>query len=136
MIVDTSALVAVSFREAGRQAILEALLEEAGIVPSPVLVEFRLVTSLEGNAPDPHAELLLAEVLSSNLSVEAFTPADAEEAFAAIERHGRGNGRGGKLNMLDLMVYGMAKRTGRPILCTGTDYAGTDIPIHPASRPW
>ena len=47
-----------------------------------------------------------------------------------------GNSKGGKLNLLDLMVYAVAKRTGRPILCTGRDFASTDADIHPASRQW
>ncbi len=59
---------------------------------------------------------------------------DAHLAEAANEAHGTGNHRGGTLNLLDLMVYGMAKRTGRPILCTGRDFAATGIAIHPASR--
>ena len=47
-----------------------------------------------------------------------------------------GNSKGGKLNLLDLMVYAVAKRTGRPILCTGRDFASADADIHPASRQW
>lgn len=58
-------------------------------------------------------------------------------ALAAIvgnERYGSGNGSGGLLNLLDLMVYGAAIETGLPILCTGNDFAATDAMIHPASR--
>lgn len=38
--------------------------------------------------------------------------------------------------MLDVMVYCLARRLGRPILCTGRDFAATDAAIHPASRTW
>ncbi len=134
MIVDTSALVAVSYREAGHEALLDAMLKEQSIIPAPVLVEYRIVTSGDGNAMDDDASRLLEEILARNASIVSFSPADADAACGAIERYGRGNGRGGRLNLLDLMVYGMAKRTGRPILCTGRDFASTDIAIHPSSR--
>lgn len=43
---------------------------------------------------------------------------------------------GGVLNLLDLMVYAAAKDRDEPVLCTGRDYAFTDVGIHPASRSW
>jgi ribonuclease VapC len=46
------------------------------------------------------------------------------------------NGRGGRLNLLDLMVYAAARRTGLPILCTGADFAASGAAVHPASRGW
>lgn len=136
MIIDTSALVAVALAEPEHEPLLDALYSESGLVPSPVLVEYRLVMALNGNKPDPDSELLLADLLAHGMKVTPFTPEDAEHAFAAIEPFGRGNGRAGKLNLLDLMVYGMARRTTRPVLCTGKDFAETDIAIHPASRTW
>ena len=54
--------------------------------------------------------------------------ADANASFGA------GNSCGSPLNLLDLMVYGVAKVSGPPILCTGKDLARTDIALHPASR--
>ena len=47
-----------------------------------------------------------------------------------------GNSKGVKLDLLDLMVYAVAGRTGPQILCTGRDFASTDADIHPASRQW
>lgn len=134
MIVDTSALVAVARRENGHEPLLQALVRESGLIATPVVTEFRVVTSGQGNAADPDAEAILAELLKGWMRLEPYTSEDAEHAFAAVERYGRGNGRGGKLNLLDLMVYGMARRTRRPILCTGRDFAATDAAIHPASR--
>jgi ribonuclease VapC len=136
LIVDTSALVAVAFAEAEHEPILDALLNETGFVPAPVLVEYRRVMSLAGNAPSPAGELLLQRLLERRLSVEPFGSADAHEASAANAPHGSGNGRGGTLNLLDLMVYGMGRRMNLPILCTGRDFAATGIAIHPASRSW
>ena len=52
----------------------------------------------------------------------------------ARSRFGKGNGKGGLLNFGDLMVYAVAKQRGQPVLCTGRDFASTDLEIHPASR--
>lgn len=134
MIVDTSALVAVVYKERRWQALFSALTKHPGIIPAPVLVELRRVTALKGNTADPDVSELIATLLQRTMSIESFTPEDAGLAVTANEQHGSGNFRGGTLNLLDLMVYGMAKRTGRPILCTGRDFAATGIQIHPASR--
>lgn len=136
MIVDTSALVAIAQFEDGRDAMLDALDAEHALIPAPVVVEFNLVTSGIGNLAEPDAQLLLAELLRGPAVLEPFTREDAALSPEAHRLYGRGNGRGGELNMLDIMVYCMARRLGRPILCTGRDFASTDAEIHPASRPW
>jgi len=134
LIVDTSALVAVVRGEKGNERILAALLEDEGLIPTPVLVEFERVTALEGNAPDPDARELLRLLFNGRLAPAPFSAADALIAADANARHGSGNARGGKLNLLDLMVYAVAVRTDRPILCTGKDFGSTGIELHPATR--
>lgn len=114
----------------------EALLSGHGLIPAPVLVEFRRVTSLEGNRPDPLVESLLLDFIKAGVGIIPFDQASAEAAAAANRLYGSGNGRGGPLNILDLMVYGVAKASRLPILCTGKDFAATDAVLHPASRPW
>jgi len=115
---------------------LDAMLTSGGLIPAPVMVEFRRVTAGPGNVMHPEASLLLDQLWDAGLSIEPFTAEDAQIASLANERYGTGNRRGGRLNMLDLMVYAMARRTGRPILCTGTDFQSTDAAIHEASRTW
>lgn len=134
MIVDTSALVAVVRREDGYEPILRAMLAETGFIPAPVLVEFHRVTGLAGNAVDPDAEALVDKITAASVEIAPFAPAAAMAACRANALFGSGGGRGGKLNMLDLMVYGVAKVSARPILCTGKEFRATDALIHPASR--
>ena len=136
MIVDTSALVAVSRKEEHFEQLFDAMFEARCVIPAPVVVEFHRVTALRGNKVDSNAVALIDQLIMENAIIEPFGGADAQLAADANERHGTGNGRGGRLNMLDLMVYGMARRTRQPILCTGTDFLSTDITIHPASRRW
>ncbi|MEO7178643.1 MAG: type II toxin-antitoxin system VapC family toxin [Allosphingosinicella sp.] len=132
MIVDTSALVAVAQGEPGSEQLKDAI-GGGGWVPAPVIVEYRRVISRGGAREAPASEAVLAKLLV-RLAVEPFTANDADIAAAANRAYGAGNGRGGKLNLLDLMVYATAKRMGLPILCTGRDFASTDALIHPASR--
>jgi ribonuclease VapC len=132
MIVDTSALVAIAKGEAGSDRLKDAI-GGGGLVPAPVLVEYRRVVTHRGARDAPAGEAVLAKLLVK-LVVEPFTVGDAEIAAAANRNFGLGNGRGGSLNLLDLMVYATAKRLGLPILCTGHDFATTDIAIHPSSR--
>jgi ribonuclease VapC len=134
LIIDTSALVAVCWAERGSGAMHAALLGGYGFIPAPVIVEFRRVTALVGNQPDPLVESLLGDFMRAGVTVLPFDAACADAAAAANLRFGSGNGRGGPLNLLDLMVYGAAKATGLPILCTGKDFAATDAILHPASR--
>jgi len=134
VIVDTSALVATRRHEPGYERILEALLSEAGIIPSPVLVEFARVTAGPGNVLGYDDAGLIDDLLAGAIRIEPLSVEAARAAVDATARYGTGNGRGGTLNMLDLMVYGVAVTSGRPILCTGRDFAATDAAIHPASR--
>lgn len=77
---------------------------------------------------------MLAEIRKYHIHIIPMREAVALAAVAGNERYGTGNGRGGKLNLLDLMVYGAAIETGLPILCTGKDFASTDALNHHASR--
>lgn len=134
MIIDTSALVAVLKEEDGSEDLLVAFASGTGLIPAPVIVEYERVTSLKDNRSDPKARALLDLVQSFGVKIIDFDGQAAVAAAAANRRYGSGTGRGGLLNMLDLIVYGVARTMRRPILCTGRDFAATDAEIHPASR--
>jgi ribonuclease VapC len=134
MIVDTSALVALVRDEPGRHDLSEAMLAGPCVIPAPVMVEYERVTALPDNSPDPFADQILDQILVGLSRIEDFTASDAEQAARANPLFGSGNGKGGTLNLLDLMVYAVAKRMDLPILCTGRDFSSTDAKIHPASR--
>jgi ribonuclease VapC len=134
VIVDTSALVAVLLGEAGWEALREALTVEPGWLPAPALAEFTLVSYGKSAALGRLGDMLLAELRSGLLDVVAFDAHHAAHIGAARARYGKGNGLGGQLNLLDLMVYAVAKERGEPLLFTGQDFSSTDIIVHPASR--
>ena len=132
MIVDTSALVAILKREKGYSALLEAIGREGGSLPAPALLEYDRVTRTTPEAEKARA--LLDLCAEQGLTVVAFTGDHARIAADGNARYGKGNGAGGQLNILDLMVYAVAKARGEPLLCVGRDFATTDLIMHPASR--
>ena len=132
MIVDTSGLVAILRQEAGFESLRDAIGVEGGSLPAPAMVEFMMVA---GGAAKVREALSLLDVFrEQGLVTVAFTAEHAAVAADANTRFGKGNGRGGLLNLLDLMVYAVARERGEPLLCTGKDFASTDIEIHTASR--
>jgi ribonuclease VapC len=134
VIVDTSALIAVLLHEEGSDRILNALDEEAGFLPAPALAEFWAVASGSRVDAAQQAGSLLEEWRDGGLTVLPFTGDHADRVREAISLYGKGNGRGGLLNLADLMVYSVAKERNEPLLCTGKDFAATDLELHAASR--
>lgn len=134
VIVDTSALVAIAHNEPCAQRLHDAIVAQGALVPAPVLVEFARVVTDRGKRHDPGANAVLRFLMERALTVEPLTQDDAAIAAVANEDYGLGNGRGGTLNFGDLMVYAVAKRRGMAVLCTGRDFAATDITVHSASR--
>jgi ribonuclease VapC len=134
VIVDTWALIAILLREPGADALLDAIAQEGGLLPSPARVEYLRVASGSRVNLGHEAALLLERFERLGLDTISFTNEHAQIASEANARFGRGAGTGGVLNLLDLMVYAVAKQRSEQLLCTGSDFATTDIAIHPASR--
>lgn len=134
MIVDTSALLAVAIGEAGWEVIRQALVSEPCVIPAPVLTEMQLALTKHREEVEAGAAALVEVLLAKGATIEAFEARHAAITALARPRYGKGNGQGGKLNFGDLMVYAVTKDRGEPLLCTGGDFATTDLEIHPASR--
>jgi ribonuclease VapC len=132
--VDTSALVAVVAGERGWQDLRRAMVTNPVSLPAPVLTELHLVTSGRGLDDASKSAALLDELLRDGMKVISFEHKHAELTRQARDLYGRGNGFGGKLNFGDLLVYAITKERDEPLLCTGSDFASTDLVIHPASR--
>ena len=134
MIVDTSALVAILTQEPGWKRLRAALLDEPARLPAPAKVEFLRVARGERLGLGDIAEILLGEWEAMGLEIVPFDDDHARLAAQANALHGSGSRTGGKLNLLDLMVYAVAKQRREPLLCTGKDFAATELVLHPASR--
>lgn len=134
MIVDTSALVAIVLGEPGWEALRYALNENPSWVPASALTELNLVAAGRSEEDGRVAKALIGSLIGRGLKVAAFEHRHANITEVARATYGKGNGRGGTLNFGDLMVYAIAKDRNEPLLCTGRDFAATDLAIHPASR--
>lgn len=135
MIIDSSALIAIIFGEPGWEKLQGAIFDaDVAAIPAPALTETRLVVA--GRRPEhlAGAEALFDLLISADVEIHAFEHGHADITGEARTRFGKGNGRGGLLNFGDLMVYAVAKERDEPVLCTGRDFASTDLDIHPASR--
>lgn len=131
--LDTSALIAILKREAGWIDLTTVIFGSSVSVPAPVLVEYRVVARLSTRVAPAAIGAFITE-MTTTADVIPFGADHVIAAALADERYGKGGGSGVGLNLLDLMVYAVARVEGLPILCTGKDFAKTDIGIHPASR--
>lgn len=129
MIVDSSALLAVVFREPGHDALRKAL-GGAGLaaVGAPTLVETGIVLEARiGTAAHGMLERLLDEFAIDQVS---FGSLHWREALEAFRRYGKGR-HPAALNFGDCMTYAVAKLTGEPLLCVGEDFPQTDLELVP-----
>jgi ribonuclease VapC len=72
--------------------------------------------------------LLALFVMESEIAVVPFGDAHWKAAADAYRRYGRGRHRAA-LNFGDCLSYAVAKLAGQPLLCTGSDFTKTDLPI-------
>ena len=126
MIIDTSVLAAVLFREEETEDFLNLL----GITPSLEIsagnwVELTTVLARRGRGD----LLAQAEQLRANftISVAPVTQTQAEIARGAYLEFGKGSRHPAKLNFGDCFAYALAKETGAPLLFKGDDFIHTDI---------
>ena len=127
MIVDSSALVAILLQEDGWEALRSAVTgEELVGIGAPTLLEVVLVVS--GRARRDRSEDVREFVRDLKIVVIPFEEEHAREAAAAFARFGKGRHRAA-LNFGDCMSYAVAKLAGQPLLCTGADFARTDLPL-------
>ena len=126
IIVDTSALIAVMLYEPEKEKFIETISGAESIrVGSATLLESRMVlTRKKGRSA---VRDLDAFIETSGMEIEPVTVEDADLAFDAFLRYGKGSGSGAALNFGDCFSYALAKRLNAPLLFKGNDFPQTDI---------
>lgn len=125
MIVDSSALLAILFREPDRELYLRAL---AGAVNPRIsavnYVEAAVRVDMGGNpiASDAFDDL----VREAAIAIEPVTVEQAQLARRAYRAYGRGSGSPARLNFGDCFAYALAKAAREPLLFKGNDFVHTD----------
>lgn len=125
MIIDSSALVAIIFREAGFELLVDAIKDaDSAAVGTPTLAETGIVLSARLGT-NSHG---LLERLLDELSIEQvpFGELHWKEAVDAFRRYGKGRHRAA-LNFGDCLTYAVASLADEPLLFVGEDFSATDL---------
>ena len=125
MIVDTSVLLAIVFREPGHEDLIAKLTTgEAAAMGAPTLAEAGIVLQARlGSGARGMLERILDEF---GIEEIPFGEMHWREAVDAYRRYGKGR-HAAALNFGNCMTYAVAKLTGEPLLFTGRDFALTDV---------
>jgi ribonuclease VapC len=127
IVVDTSAIVAVLRREAGENRLRTRLQStDAALISTANLLELQLV--LAGRPSQiawRQVEIVLEEYA---IAPRVFDERQLGVAREAAVRFGKGRHKA-SLNFGDCFAYALAKVENVPLLCTGKDFAATDIAI-------
>jgi ribonuclease VapC len=125
MIVDTSALLAVLFKEPETEDFARAIAgANVSRMSAANLLEAAIVADNQNDSRT--GRQLDALVATLQLLIEPVTEAQVRIARQAYLDFGRGNHPAG-LNFGDCFAYALAKATGEPLLFKGEDFAQTDV---------
>ncbi len=125
MTVDSSALLAILFSEAGALDLVDRILEEDVVrVGTPTLAETAIVLGSRRGKPSAQAVEELIEELG--ITVVPFGAAEWQVAVEAYDMYGRGRHPAG-LNFGDCLAFAVARTAGDSLLFVGNDFTKTDI---------
>lgn len=126
MIIDTSALAAIVFREADRDSYRQAINQAPRrVISAATYVELSIVVD---SRHDPVLSRSLDDLLTSlGIEVADLTADQARIARSAHRDFGRGSGHPARLNLGDCFSYALAKQTDEPLLWKGDDFGHTDV---------
>jgi ribonuclease VapC len=127
VILDSSAIVAILLKEAPAEELVEKLLRVSEVgIGSPTLAETAIVLSarLRGDARGTLSRFLG----EASVITVPFGEAHYSTAVDAWLRFGKGR-HPANLNFGDCLSYATAKVAERPLLCTGEDFAKTDLTL-------
>ena len=127
MILASSALLAILLKEAGYEELVTNLasVPTAG-VGAPTLTETGIV--LTARLGRRARQVLALFVQEAKLVIVPFGELHWRTAVEAYDRYGKGRHAAG-LNFGDCMTYATARLARQPLLCTGKDFARTDLEL-------
>jgi ribonuclease VapC len=131
MILDSSALVAILFKEPEAERLAAMIRDtDTTAIAAPTLLETAIVA--EGRTLPGMADKLDALLGAIRPEIVPFTAEHVSLARDAWRRYGKGRHKAG-LNLGDCFAYALAKERGQALLFKGDDFAATDI--EPAIKP-
>ena len=124
MIVDTSAILAVLFREDEALGFENLIAASSCRMSVANVLEAAMV--VEGRGGRAAGRALDAFLASAAIETAPITTDQLEIARDAWRRYGKGN-HPAALNFGDCFAYALASATGEPLLFKGNDFAQTDV---------
>ncbi len=129
VVLDSSAVVSIVLGEVGWETLMDTLVDSSErLLSSASLTESGIVVERRSSAFGLEAVERL--IRDANVTVVPVDRMDAEQAIAAWRRYGKGR-HPASLTYGDCFVYALSERSGHPILCTGNDFAQTDLEVLP-----
>ena len=126
MVVDSSVLLQILFREPGAEAAVVSLGRVPSLImASPTLLETDVYSSRRGFSSDEVAEL--RDRLG--IALHPFSAEHIMEAKLAYARFGKGQGHPAQLNYGDVMTYALAKDRAEVLAFVGDDFNLTDLEV-------
>ncbi len=132
MTLDSSALLAVLFSEAGYLALVDKMLEaEVLRIGAPTLVETTLVfesrLGRRSRAPGAKQHDAVHDLVNElAITVVPFAESEWHRAVEAFAKYGRGRHKA-SLNFGDCLAYATASVAGDSLLFVGDDFTHTDM---------
>lgn len=125
--VDTSAIVALLKAEASEPSLRRKLQDaDSALMSAGNVLELQLVLNgAREIAAWPVAEALFGKY---RIAIHPFDERQLQLAREAAVRFGRGRHKAA-LNYGDCFAYALARSEGIPLLCTGADFAATDVKL-------
>jgi ribonuclease VapC len=125
MVLDSSAILAILFKEPERDAFATALADAGQRLVSAVnaLESAVVVSARKGPSGARELDLLLHH---AGVVVVSFTEDHLRLAREAWERYGKGR-HPAALNLGDCCAYALSRHSGEPLLFKGDDFSHTDV---------
>jgi ribonuclease VapC len=128
LVVDSSALIAVLFKEDLGERIHGTLSHLTGTAVTSAANVLECSMVLSGRLGAEHVGLLDEFLGAAEIIAMPIDSSQIEQARAAWARFGRGN-HPARLNFGDCFTYALAAHLDVPLLCTGDDFARTDLTL-------
>jgi ribonuclease VapC len=125
IVADTSAIMAILYDEPEAAKMRQALhAAKSALISAANVLELQLVIA---GARSRTGWQQAADLLRQyNIAIHPFDERQLHLAREAALKYGKGRHKA-KLNFGDCFAYALAKSEGVPLLCTGRDFAHTDL---------
>lgn len=119
--------MAVILGEPGSEELV-AHLEDALVRLMPAVIRVELGIVIEARLWPAGQDVVDRFLRDASIDIVPVDTDLAARAMSGWRRYGKGRHAAG-LNLGDCFTYALAERTGHSVLCTGNDFAATDIAV-------